>query len=90
MGVVKEIEFLLGKVETPYYMLADQDDYWLPEKIEKSLEKLKKENADLVFGDLEVVDENLNPIYSSFNDYMLLTRKINKYLRLIKIIIKLK
>ena len=80
MGVVKEIEFLLGKVETPYYMLADQDDYWLPEKIEKSLEKLKKENADLVFGDLEVVDENLNPIYSSFNDYMLLTRKINKYL----------
>ena len=80
MGVVKEIEFLIGKVETPYYMLADQDDYWLPEKIEKSLEKLKKENADLVFGDLEVVDENLNPIYSSFNDYMLLTRKINKYL----------
>lgn len=80
LGIVKNIEFLLKKVESPYYMLADQDDYWLPEKAEKSLEVLKKENADLVFGDLEVVDKQLQTIYSSFNDYMLLTRKINKYI----------
>lgn len=80
LGVVKNIEFLLGKVESPYYMLADQDDYWLPEKAEKSLETLKNNNADLVFGDLEVVDENLNTMYESFNDYMLLSRKINKYI----------
>lgn len=80
LGIVKNIEFLLKKVESPYYMLADQDDYWLPEKAEKSLEVLKKENADLVFGDLEVVDKQLKTIYSSFNDYMLLTRKINKYI----------
>lgn len=79
-GVVKNIEFLLQKVEAPYYMLADQDDYWLAEKVEKSLEKLKQEKADLVFGDLEVVDKNLNTMYSSFNDYMLLTRKIEKYI----------
>lgn len=80
IGVVKNIEFLLKKVQSPYYMLADQDDYWMPEKIEKSLEKLKQEEADLVFGDLEVVDENLNTLYPSFNDYMLLTRKIKKYI----------
>ena len=80
LGVVKNIEFLLRKVESPYYMLADQDDYWLPEKAEKSLETLKSNNADLVFGDLEVVDENLNTMYESFNDYMLLSRKINKYI----------
>ena len=61
-------------------MLADQDDYWLPEKAEKSLETLKNNNADLVFGDLQVVDENLNTMYESFNDYMLLSRKINKYI----------
>lgn len=85
LGVVKNIEFLLKKVESPYYMLADQDDYWLPEKTEKTLEKLKKENADLVFGDLEVVDEKLNTIYPSFNDYMLLTRKINKYINSYKL-----
>ena len=80
LGVVKNIEFLLGKVESPYYMLADQDDYWLPEKAGKSLETLKNNNADLVFGDLQVVDENLNTMYESFNDYMLLSRKINKYI----------
>lgn len=85
LGVVKNIEFLLKKVKSPYYMLADQDDYWLPEKAEKSLEKLKEEKADLVFGDLEVVDKNLNTMYSSFNDYMLLTRKINKYINSYKV-----
>lgn len=80
LGFVKNIEFLLEKVENQYYMLADQDDVWLPEKIEKSLEKLKQENADLVFGDLEVVDQNLNIMYPSFGDFMLLNRKINKYI----------
>lgn len=78
--VVKNIEFLLKQVESKYYMLADQDDLWLPEKIEKSIEKLKKENADLVFGDLEVVDQNLKTIYPSFGDFMLLNRKIEKYI----------
>ena len=85
VGVVKNIQFLLEKVEAPYYMLADQDDYWMPEKVEKSLEKLKEEKADLVFGDLEVVDKNLNTLYPSFNDYMLLTRKIKKYINNYKV-----
>ena len=80
IGVVKNIDFLLKQVKSPYYMLADQDDYWLPEKAEKSLEKLNQQNADLVFGDLDVVDKSLETIYPSFNDYMLLTRKINKYI----------
>lgn len=79
-GYIKNFEFLLKKVESNYYMLSDQDDVWLPEKIEKSIETLKKEDADLVFGDLEVVDENLNTIYQSFGDFMLLNRKIKKYI----------
>lgn len=80
IGVVKNIEFLLKKVKSPYYMLADQDDYWMQEKVEKSIEKLKEEEADLVFGDLEVVNEKLDTLYESFNDYMLLSRKIKKYI----------
>lgn len=80
LGVVNNFEFLLKQVKSPLYMLADQDDVWLPEKIEKSVEKLKKENSDFVFGDLEVVDENLNTIYSSFGDFMLLNQKIHKYI----------
>lgn len=80
LGVVKNIEFLLKQVENEYYMLADQDDIWLPEKVEKSLEKLEQENANLVFGDLEVVDQELKTMYPSFGDFMLLNRKINKYI----------
>ena len=66
IGVVKGIEFLLKKVKSNYYMLADQDDVWLPMKVEKSIETLKKENADLVFGDLEVVDQDLKTMYPSY------------------------
>ena len=78
LGYIKNFEFLLKKVENDYYMLSDQDDVWLPQKVEKTMETLEKENADLVFGDLEVVDENLKTIYPSFGDFMLLNRKIKK------------
>ena len=36
LGYNKNFEFLLTKVESNYYMLSDQDDVWLPEKVEKS------------------------------------------------------
>lgn len=80
LGYVKNFEFLLSKVESELYMLSDQDDIWLPEKVEKSIEKLKTENLDLVFGDLEVVDENLNTLYPSFVEYMKISRKIKNEL----------
>ena len=80
LGYAKNFEFLLTKVENDFYMLSDQDDYWLPEKVEKTFNRLKETNTDLVFTDLEVVDENLKTIYQSFNDFMLLSRKIQKCL----------
>ena len=85
LGYVKNFEFLLNKVESPLYMLCDQDDVWKKEKVEKSIEKLENENLDLVFGDLEVVDENLNVVRTSYNDYMHLTRKIEKYINSYKL-----
>lgn len=78
LGYIKNFEFLIKQVKSNYFMLSDQDDVWLPEKVEKSIKKLKEENADLAFGDLEVVDQSLHTIYPSFNDFMKLTRKINK------------
>lgn len=78
LGYVKNFEFLLERVQSSYYALSDQDDVWLPEKIEKSIAKLNEDKADLVFSDLTVVDKDLNPIYESFNEFMLLTGKINK------------
>ncbi len=56
-----------------YIMFCDQDDCWLPDKIEKTLNAMKKAEAEfgtdtpiLVHTDLKVVDEELNLINNSF------------------------
>ena len=72
LGYVKNFEFLLSKVENEIYMLSDQDDVWLPIKVEHTYDKLKETDADLEFTDLEVVNEKLETINQSFNDFMLL------------------
>ena len=78
LGVINNFEFLLKQVKSNFYMFSDQDDFWLPNKVEKMMERQKQENADLVFGDLEVVNEKLETMYPSYGDYMLLNRKIRK------------
>lgn len=78
LGVVKNFEFLLEKVEAKYYMFSDQDDIWKETKIEKSLSKIEG-GFDLVYSDLEVVDENLNVTYSSYWKLKGISGKIKKY-----------
>ena len=81
LGVIKNFEFLLSKVENELYMLSDQDDIWLSDKVEKTYDELKKNNADLVYTDLEIVDADLNTIDNSFNRYMKLDDKIKNTLK---------
>lgn len=65
---------LLKEVEADYYMFCDQDDIWLPDKIEKSFqllketEKVKQNRPCLVFTDLRVVDKKLDTLSESFMD----------------------
>lgn len=47
-----------------YIFLSDQDDIWLPSKIESTLYYLK--DYDLVLSDCKIVDENLNILNDSF------------------------
>ena len=54
-----------------YFMCSDQDDYWLPDKIEKTLHALKTVEDQthgpvLVHTDLKVVDSELRELYPSF------------------------
>ena len=79
LGYVKNFEFLLKKVESEIYMLSDQDDVWIKEKVEKSYNKLFEEKADLVYTDLKVVDENLKEINPSFMRMMKFYKKATKY-----------
>ncbi len=61
---------LLKCANSDYVMFCDQDDIWLPQKIEKTLAVMKSIEDGitpvLVHTDLKVVDGNLNVISNSF------------------------
>ena len=76
LGPCKSFLFLLQRAESKYVMFADQDDIWLPEKIEMTLRKMQelenkygKETPLLVHTDLKVVDEKLKVLADSFWKY---------------------
>ena len=70
-GAAKSFMYLLENVDSEYYMFCDQDDIWLPEKVEKTFDRMKEIEGTapvLVATDLRVVDEQLSPIKASFNE----------------------
>ena len=72
-GPKENFLWMLGRVEADYYLLCDQDDVWLPKKLQKSLEALHsvEDNQPIcVFTDMKVVDEELNVISDSFIRYI--------------------
>jgi len=66
---------LLKQTNTEYIMFSDQDDIWLPNKIELTLNAMKKTergNQDkpiLIHTDLKVTDSHLNTIANSLWNY---------------------
>ena len=69
LGYAGNFGSLLRRVEAPFYMLCDQDDVWEPGKIGLSMDYLLKNDADLVYTDLAVVDGGLNTIHPSMIDF---------------------
>ena len=66
---------MMTTVRDDYLMLCDQDDVWLPDKIQKSYDKITEMEAQwgadvpcLMHSDLQVVDEDLTPEASSFRE----------------------
>lgn len=66
---------LMAHADADYILLSDQDDVWLPEKVERLMERIRGIEDEsgvipaLVFSDMEVVDEDLNRISPSFFSY---------------------
>ena len=68
-GVVGNFNNALRYSTATYIMFADQDDYWLENKVGKMLSLIMSNEGDkpaLAFSDLEVVDENLVKIHESY------------------------
>lgn len=63
-GIISNVENALNRVSGDYIFLSDQDDVWLPDKVEKCLKALK--DVDLVTTDCYVTDKDLNLISNSF------------------------
>ncbi len=77
-GAKNNFLFLLKCVDAPYIMFCDQDDVWLPEKIEKTYNRMKEieENQPtLVFTDLQVVNQDRELIAPRMSEYQKLDLK---------------
>ena len=73
-GAKNNFYSLMQRVDADYYMFCDQDDIWLPFKVDVSLKKIQGMELTyicmpcLVFSDLRVVDHQLNTISDSFKE----------------------
>lgn len=63
---------LVERSDSQYFMFADQDDVWLPDKITKMMDRMNQIEAEsgtdkpvVVFSDLRIVDEQLAVIDES-------------------------
>ncbi|MDQ5983650.1 MAG: hypothetical protein RUMPE_00674 [Eubacteriales bacterium SKADARSKE-1] len=65
-GAVKNFENAILNCNNEYIFLSDQDDSWLPNKVNCVLKEFQKTNADLILHDAIIVDENLQELHGSF------------------------
>ena len=79
-GIISNIENSLKNAKGDIIFLADQDDIWLPDKINVCTKAL--ETSDLVITDCFVTDKNLNISSNSF--FTLNNSKRNKWRALLK------
>jgi glycosyltransferase involved in cell wall biosynthesis len=63
MGFIRNYEKAINLCSGDVIFLADQDDYWAPEKIESYMAVFNQfSDVAMVFGDADIVDANLKPI----------------------------
>ena len=67
LGLVKNFERTFSFCSGEYIALCDQDDIWLPNKIEVLLQNIK--NCDLVHSDAILIDDENSTIQKSFSSY---------------------
>ncbi len=87
LGACRNFATLLERAEADYIMFCDQDDIWLPRKIETTYRKMSemvKRYTDrlplLVYTDMKVVDKDLKVVADSYWKYQAFNPKSGKVL----------
>lgn len=73
LGIVQNFSTLLQASNSDYTFFCDQDDIWLPEKVQLSLLAFNSDKPTLIHTDLKLVDENLKLLSPSFWSHQQLT-----------------
>jgi len=83
LNVKESYSLLMQQEDVDYLLFCDQDDVWLPDKIDKTLaamraaeERFGAETPLLIHTDLCVVDRDLQPIAPSFWKYQNLNPRL--------------
>lgn len=71
LGVTSNFSKAVSLCSGAYIALSDQDDYWLPQKLEKQVTFLENNiNKDVVFSNLSIVDSSLQNAGNTMWDYV--------------------
>lgn len=81
-------EWVSSAYKFNYFMFCDQDDYWLPGKIEQAITRMKAEEEKcarpiLIHTDLIVVDDKLDEIDKSYVHYRSINAGVKQLNRLL-------
>lgn len=66
LGPMQNFGHAMSRVNGTHVALCDQDDVWLPEKLEKLVEHFRDPATRLVYSDSLLVDENLGSLGKTF------------------------
>lgn len=67
-GAIQNFENAIGHCQNDIIFLSDQDDIWLPGKVEKVMHAFDADTT-LVMHDAKIVDSHLNTLYDSYFAY---------------------
>ncbi len=62
LGVTKNFENAISHCTGDIIFLCDQDDRWMPDKVQTLVKQLQMESVGLVFSNAQVVREDLSPL----------------------------
>lgn len=70
LGIKQNIAHAIAQTKGVYIFLADQDDVWMPHKVERVLNEFQEKKCHVVIHDCIVTNADLQQvIYPSFFDY---------------------